>query len=88
MSIEEPAIPVLTWDERVEGWLFDQTDTHYVHIMPMIYNHRVVLTPLDDLCGYDVGWCYPDLASAVAACVVWRHRGWDGEPRLYLKRID
>lgn len=42
-----------------------------VHIMPMLYNDRLVLASAQDWCGYAHGWCYPKGLAAVAA-VSWR----------------
>lgn len=34
------------------------TENWLVEIMPMMYNYRVVLTPIGQLDGWEHGWCY------------------------------
>lgn len=59
------------WDDTIAGWLIRETDTYWVHVCPMIFNHRVTLTPKPQKDWYEAGWCYPDLLSAAAAAFVW-----------------
>lgn len=61
----------IVWDDVSDAWLIGETDTHLVHVVPMLYNHRVVLTPKRQRLIYVGGWCYPDLLSATAAARVW-----------------
>lgn len=67
-----------------------ETADFFVDIVPMIYNHRVVLTPkLPDGSAADwwtVGWCYPTLLAAVAAVTVW-DPAFEAEPVGYIKRV-
>ena len=58
------------------GWRVAETTTHYIDVLVMIYNYRVVETPKADPDTYDRFWCYVgrDLAAllrAVAAARVW-----------------
>jgi hypothetical protein len=76
----------LQWSEDRAVYEVAQTETHLVDICPMIYNHRVVLTPKDALDCYDVGWCYPDLWAAVMAVERWDPAS-QSEPAGYIKRI-
>lgn len=69
-----------------EGYTVAELDTHYVDICPMLFNHRVVLTPKACTQFHDVGWCYPSLLAAVAAVEVWDPET-ELEPVGYLKRV-
>jgi hypothetical protein len=60
------------WDDAVASWRVGQVGGYLVHITPMIVNHRVVLTPVDDQYTYDIGWCYDSLADAVIALAQWQ----------------
>lgn len=75
------------WDDRVSAWLVGETRHHLVHIIPMIFNHRMVLTPKTDTYTYDVGWCYPSEQAAFAAWDAW-DPATQPEPTGYIKRID
>lgn len=59
------------WDWECAAWLVGETDLYRVHVIPMIFNHRLVMTPKNSLGGYDIGWCYPDLVSALNAAREW-----------------
>lgn len=74
------------WDNRVEAWLVAEAGGYHVHIIPMIYNHRVVLTPIGDYGVYDAGWCYPTGLAAAAAVRAWEYDA-DPEPGGYIKRV-
>jgi hypothetical protein len=71
-------------------WRVKETGTHWIEVVPMIYNWRVVRTPKSCPLGYDRGWCYqgtgPD-AFIAAVLAAW---AWDGsdetEPAGYFKR--
>lgn len=64
---------------------------HYVDVMKMLFNWRVVTTPVRLPCTYDRGWCYfgtgpASFRNAVMAALVWS--GSDlSEPAGYDKRI-
>jgi hypothetical protein len=74
------------WNQERAVYEWGQTDTHLIDIIPMLFNHRVVLTPKADLRCYDVGWCYPSLVAAVDALAAW-DPATEPEPVGYLKRI-
>lgn len=70
---------------RWGGWI--------VQIVPMIYNHRLVLSPEDAPEVYDYGWCYPQsdeysssLPPALGAAIMWDPQT-EGEPHGYIKAI-
>lgn len=50
--------------------------THYIDVLVMLYNYRIVRTPKDRPATYDRYWCYAgntqhDLLCAVAAAYAW-----------------
>jgi hypothetical protein len=60
------------------GWRVKTNDagTHYVDILRMAYNYRIVLTPIDSPLVYDRFWCYVgtspnDFLRVAAAAAVW-----------------
>lgn len=81
MKIHEP-----TWNEVRAVFTVGETDTHFIEIIPMIHNHRVVLTPKNATYGYDVGWCYPNMDLAIAAVMLWYLTD-ATEPVDYIKRV-
>lgn len=44
---------------------------HYYDLVPMLFNHRLVMTPKADTRVWEYGWCYPSAAAALAAIRVW-----------------
>lgn len=64
---------------------------HYIDVMSMLYNWRVVTTPVRTPMVYDRGWCYfgtgpASFRNAVMAALVWS--GSDlSEPAGYDKRV-
>jgi hypothetical protein len=57
-------------------WRVKETATHYVEIMPMIFNYRIVLTPKSNDQIVDGGWCYfgkggDSLTAAMVAAELW-----------------
>jgi hypothetical protein len=75
----------LRWNDDRQCYTAAEWSDHWVDVLPMIYNHRIVLTPMTDPMTYDAGWCYPSLEAAVVAL-----KGWNPdvqkEPSGYLKR--
>ena len=68
----------MEWDANVSAYLITKTERFYVHVAPMIFNHRILLTPESEYpYGWEGGWCYPDKDSAVAAA-----QAWDPETQL------
>lgn len=59
---------------------------YWVDIVPMVFNHRVVLTPVDRPAGYAVGWCYPSMTAALLAVRAWNPAEAD-EPAGFTKRV-
>lgn len=57
-----------------------------IQIMPMLFNHRLVMTPDSEPDTYDFGWCYPDYVSAGLAASVWNPET-QAEPVGYIKAI-
>jgi hypothetical protein len=59
----------------------------FVQIMPMIFNDRVVLAPIDRPMFLDYGWCFPKGGAAALAV-----RAWDpdteAEPAGYIKAVN
>lgn len=50
--------------------------THYIDVLAMLYNYRIVLTPIDRPMFIDRHWCYaglggPMLLRAAAAAYAW-----------------
>jgi hypothetical protein len=80
-------IEVDRWDEDVSAWRVAELGDYYVDIIPMIFNHRVVLTNKAHQEGYVVGWCYPDLLGALVAVMGWHPEQGVLEPSGYLKRV-
>lgn len=76
----------LVWNEERQAYMVGETETHFIDIVPMIFNHRVVLTPKSFPLVYDAGWCYPSLLAAVAAVQVWDPAA-EPEPVGYIKRV-
>jgi hypothetical protein len=74
------------WSDQRQCWVAAEVGPYWVDIIPMIYNHRVTLTPKDSPDGYVVGWCYPSILAAVAAVAAWDPAA-EPEPVGYAKRV-
>ncbi len=75
------------WERFDDGRMrVKETATHYVDIMPMIYNCRIVTTR-KDRDEYDRGWCYAgrDPLPAVLAALAWDPDTED-EPQGWIKQ--
>lgn len=67
------------WDAEVCGYRIGvfAEGALVVHILPMIFNHRVMVSRLlpdgrvDQMAGVVDAWCYDNLADALAACGRW-----------------
>ena len=68
------------------SWTLGETEHYFVDLLPMLYNHRVVLTPKTCLYAYDVGWCYPTREAALLAVILW-HDPEGSEPVGAIKRV-
>lgn len=60
------------------GWRIKKNDagTHYIDVLTMAFNYRIVLTPIEDPSVYDEFWCfagksYADLLRTVLAAMTW-----------------
>lgn len=83
-------ITPLWLDGRIYGYRIKETGTHFIEVMRMIYNWRVVTVPKRNENLIDRAWCYQGtgldgfLPAALAAIA------WDGsddtEPPGYFKR--
>lgn len=62
-----------------------QWENYLVEVVPMIYNDRLVLSPVDCPDVYDYGWCYPKSIAAILAAQIW-DLNTDDEPPGFLKR--
>lgn len=58
---------------------------YLVQVMPMIFNDRLVLTPVSSPYGYDHGWCFDKGGAAILSALVW-NPDTEGEPPGYKKR--
>lgn len=76
----------LRWSDVREVWNVGETETHFVDIAPMLFNHRVVMTPKNLPMTHDGGWCYPTKLAALAAVAVW-NPDVEPEPVGYIKRV-
>lgn len=58
--------------EQIDGgWRVKETDTHYVDVLSMAFNDRIVHTPKDSPITYDRYWCYDKGGAALHAAVLW-----------------
>lgn len=71
-------------------WRVKETATHYIDVMPMAYNWRIVTTPKSCELVWDRGWCYQGTGPATFTAAVLAAWAWDGsddtEPAGYFKR--
>lgn len=69
-----------------------ETETHYVEIMRMLFNWRLVTTPKSCPLTHDSGWCYPGGTGARALHrVIQAAMEWGGdlstEPKGWMKNV-
>lgn len=76
----------MSWDHDRAVFQAGRVGEYLVDICPMIFNHRVVLTPQDNTCVWDVGWCFASMQAAVKALQEW-DPAVSAEPPGYLKRV-
>jgi hypothetical protein len=60
------------------GYRVGQTPTHWIDVMPMIYNWRVCRLRKDSPMTYDRAWCYYGTGFASFLKAVLGARAWDG----------
>jgi hypothetical protein len=78
--------------EKIEDnrWRVKETETHYIEILGMLFNFRIVTTPKRSPSIWDRGWCYQGngVSSWLTVCLA--ATVWDGsagtEPAGYFKR--
>jgi hypothetical protein len=58
---------------------------YYIQIMPMIFNDRIVMTPISAPYVYDHGWCFAKGGAAILAALIWNPET-EPEPLGYKKR--
>ena len=95
MYAEKNNLVIGQWDEQAAGYfVYDLPDGRLIHILPMIFNHRVAVSlveltrpdKVDQAAGVLDAWCYDDLPQALAACLAWdpmtekEPRGWKKHP--------
>ncbi len=72
------------------GYRVKETPDHYIDVLQMIYNWRVVTTPKSCPLVIDRGWCYQGQGLAGFVPAVLAALAWDGsdatEPPGYFKR--
>jgi hypothetical protein len=70
-------------------WRVKETPTHYVDVLEMIWNYRIVTTPKSCELVWDRGWCYQGKDLAAFLAVMCAAMEWDGsdetEPEGYFK---
>lgn len=80
------------FDPAIEAWVVRVSDSWVVAVVPMLFNHRITITALDEYPRtYTAGWCYPDAATAYLAALDYRPddqppRPGFNEPVGFLKR--
>lgn len=71
-------------------WRVKETATHWIDVVPMIYNWRVCTVPKWAPLSYERGWCYPGTGPATFTAAILAAWAWDGsgetEPAGYFKR--
>lgn len=73
------------------GFRVKQTETHWIDVLEMLFNWRVVRTPKARPLTWDRGWHYAGggldgLLRAVAAAVLWDGAD-DTEPEGWIKNV-
>jgi hypothetical protein len=71
------------------GFRIKETDAHYVDVLRMLVNWRVVTIPKDSPMTYDRHWCYGGTGFATLLKAVLSVEEWDGsddtEPAGWIK---
>lgn len=80
-TVTEPPETQFNWDNITTidgGWRIKKNtaDTHYVDVLQMLLNYRIVLTPVDDDSCYVRHWCYSgntpsDFLRTMLAAIAW-----------------
>lgn len=75
-----------------EGFTIAEDADHWYDMIPMTFNHRLVLTPKTDPRFWDYGWCYNNPTEVLLAMKVWNPEtqneplGWKKRPTYDLVR--
>lgn len=64
-----------------------ETETHYIEVVPMFFNDRIVTTPKNLPLTYDRYWCFRRGPAAVLAALAW-DGATDTEPVGWIKSWD
>lgn len=72
------------WDDKRATYVIACTRTHLIEVSPMMFNDRLVLTPLSNPMVYDAFWCFPP-GTAFDAAWTWLASD-DDEPSGWIKR--
>jgi hypothetical protein len=84
------ALTPLRLDDQIYGYRVKQAGNHYIDILRMIFNWRIVTTPVDEPMFIDRGWCYQGTGLAGFLPAALAAMAWDGsdetEPAGYFKR--
>lgn len=71
-------------------WRVKETATHWIDVVPMIFNWRIATTSKSCPLVYDRGWCYRGTGPDTFVAAVLAAWAWDGddetEPAGYFKR--
>lgn len=88
-----PTIPAVSGAEdirlRPDGTALriKETETHYIEVVPMAFNDRIVMTPKSTPYTYDRYWCFDRGPAAVLAALAW-DGATDTEPVGWIKSWD
>lgn len=53
------------------GWRIKTTETHHIDVLVMLFNDRIVTTPIGNPYEYDRYWCYSKGGAAFLAAAAW-----------------
>lgn len=62
-------------------------DTHWVALYPQLFNYAIVVGRIGDEVGYEDRWDFKDFATAFAAMVVWKAKGYSHEPEGWVRHL-
>lgn len=65
-------------DEEGAGFRVGETETHYIDVVPMIWNWRVCRTPKASPLTYDRAWCFYGTGVASFTAAALGAKAWDG----------
>ncbi|MFF7198258.1 hypothetical protein ACFZAM_31685 [Streptomyces sp. NPDC008079] len=68
-------MPLRVYDEPVpndrQGYTVGEDEHYWYDMIPMVFNHRLVMTPKDAPSGWDWGWCYNGPVELMLAVHMW-----------------